>query len=79
MKRRRILAGQIWVTRSPTTRTPSRRVVAVTGGRICYSTGGEQTRWCEPRAFRVWIRRYRATATRTRRPRSMQLRKAGAP
>jgi hypothetical protein len=69
----------VWVTRRPATRTPSRRVVATAEGRICYSIGGDVTRWCQPRAFRLWIRRYQAVATRTRRPRSMLLRKGGRP
>jgi len=83
----RIRPGQVWVSRRPETRTPSRRVISVIGMdfsadagggsdvRICYSTGSEKTRWCAVRAFRLWIRRYRAVATRTRRPRSLVLRK----
>lgn len=71
----RIAPGQVWVTRMPTTRTPSRRVVATVDRRICYSAGGETTRWCQARAFRFWIARYQAKATRTRRPRRLTLRK----
>lgn len=68
-----IRTGQVWVTRKAQTRTPSRRVIAAAGGRICYSSGGDLTRWCAVRAFRAWIRRYRAVATRTRRTRSLTL------
>lgn len=72
----RISAGQIWVTRNPVTRSPSRRVIDVVGGMVCYSTGTSMTRWCQRRAFRIWIRRYHAVATRTRRPRTIVLRAA---
>lgn len=75
--RERIVAGQVWVTRAAATRTPSRRVVSVAAGRVCYSSGGDRTRWCRLRAFRLWIRRYAAVATRTRRARSLTLRRAG--
>lgn len=75
----RIQPGQIWISRATSTRTRSRRVLAVADGRVCYSTGGERPRWCQPRAFRLWIRRYKAKATRARRARTMKLRKAGAP
>jgi len=74
----RIQQGQVWVSRSPITRTPSRRVVALAESKICYSTGGDRTRWCRIRAFRAWVRRYAAVATRTRRTRSLVLRKNGA-
>jgi hypothetical protein len=74
MGRRDITAGQIWVTRAARTRTPSRRVVAIAGKRVCYSCGGDVSRWCLAVTFRAWIRRYRAVATRTRRPRSLALR-----
>lgn len=79
-----IRAGQVWVTRTPKratrkTRTPSRRVIAISDdGRICYSTGGDASRWCRVPAFRAWAKRYQAKATRTRRPRSLQLRDGGA-
>lgn len=73
-----IRAGQVWVTRAKKTRTPSRRVIGVAGGRICYSTGGERSRWCGAPAFRAWVKRYNAKATRTRRARSLQLRDGGA-
>lgn len=73
-----IQAGQVWVTRAKKTRTPSRRVIGVTGGRICYSTGGDRSRWCGSPAFRAWAKRYNAKATRTRRERSLQLRDRGA-
>lgn len=73
-----IKAGQVWVTRKPKTRTPSRRVIAVADGRICYSAGGELSRWCRVPAFRAWAKRYQAKATRTRRARSLQLRDRGA-
>lgn len=66
-----VKAGQVWVTRATATRTPSRRVIGVAAGRICYSTGGERTRWCGLRAFLLWVRRYKAVITRTRRARSM--------
>ena len=72
----RIHPGQVWVTRKSSTRTPSRRVLQVAGGRVCYSTGTELTRWCQPRAFRLWIRKYQAVATRTRRKRSIVLRRS---
>jgi len=74
MAAREISAGQVWVTRAARTRTPSRRVVAITGTRVCYSTGGDASRWCELVTFRAWIGRYRAKATRTRRARSLALR-----
>lgn len=66
-----ISVGQVWVTRDPVTRSPSRRVVGVVGRRVCYCSGGRQNHWCDVRAFRLWIRRYFAKATRTRRPRAM--------
>lgn len=69
-----IAAGQIWVTRGARTRTPSRRVVAIAGGRVCYSAGGDLSRWCLATTFRAWIRRYRAVATRPRRARTLALR-----
>lgn len=69
-----IAVGQIWVIRAPGARVRVRRVLAVLDGRVCYSDGGRSPRWCQPRAFRLWIRRYRAVATRTRRKRSLQLR-----
>lgn len=75
--RQRIVPGQIWVTRSSTTRTRSRRVLEVAGSRICYSSGGDRPRWCQARAFRLWIRRYAAVTTRTRRCRSLTLRQQG--
>lgn len=74
MNRRTIQPGQVWVTRKRQTRTPSRRVIAAAGGRVCYSSGGELTRWCGIAAFKAWIRRYSAVATRRRRPRSLILR-----
>jgi len=74
----RVADGQVWVIRSrvalANSRTPSRRVVAVAGDRVCYSTGSGINRWCSRRAFRIWVRRYHAVQTRTRRPRSMVLR-----
>ena len=73
-----IRAGQVWVTRAKKTRTPSRRVIGVAGRRVCYSTGGDRSRWCGVPAFRAWIKRYAAKATRTRRERSLQLRDGGA-
>lgn len=76
MGRKAITAGQVWVTRATRTRTPSRRVVAVAGERVCYSAGGDASRWCLVATFRAWIRQYRAIATRTRRARSLAL-KAG--
>jgi len=69
-----IKPGQVWITRAKKTRTPSRRVVGVASGRICYSSGGEVTRWCAAATFRAWVKRYAAKATRTRRERSLQLR-----
>jgi hypothetical protein len=75
--RKTIEAGQVWVTRAKKTRTPSRRVIGVAGGRICYSTGGERSRWCGVAAFRAWAKPYKAKATRTRRARSLQLRDRG--
>lgn len=74
----RIKAGQVWVTRSHVTRTRSRRVIGVAGGRICYSSGGDRSRWCGRSAFRAWVTRYHAKATRTRRARTMQLRDGGS-
>lgn len=74
----RIKPGQVWVTRNPVTRTPSRRVIGTSGVRICYSTGGDRSRWCKVPAFRAWIRNYQAIVTRTRRARSMLLRGGGA-
>lgn len=74
----KISIGQVWVTRAKKTRTPSRRVVGVASGRICYSTGSDRTRWCGSPTFRAWVKRYNAKATRTRRARSLQLRDGGA-
>ena len=67
-------AGQVWVTRDGRTRTPSRRIVEVIGCKICYSTGTQNLRWCLRVQFRLWIRRYKATATRTSQPRTLVLR-----
>ncbi|MEI2454595.1 hypothetical protein IEQ11_15985 [Lysobacter capsici] len=64
-------AGQVWVARKRRTRTPSRRVVAAINGRICYSAGGDVTRWCRLRAFLVWLRRYNAVRTDPRRRRAL--------
>lgn len=73
--------GQVWVCRDRKSRTPSRRIVstvAVQGKpatmKVCYSTGHAALRWCRLNAFREWVRRYKAVATRTRRPRTMVLR-----
>lgn len=75
VRRRLLLAsGQVWVTRARRTRTASRRVIAMVGDRVCYCSGTGAHRWCSRRAFRLWIRRYGAVSTRTRRPRTMQLR-----
>lgn len=75
MKRRKRLAvDQIWVTRKPETRTPSRRVILLANGKVCYSTGGDSSRWCKRAAFRLWIRTYDAKATRTTQKRSLTLR-----
>jgi hypothetical protein len=68
-----IKTGQVWVSRSKDTRTPSRRVIQVINDRICYSTGSDQNRWCAPRAFLVWISIHNAISTRTRRARSLTL------
>lgn len=74
MKRKRLEAGQVWVTRDPTTRTPSRRIIEVIQKRVCYSTGGESSRWCRRAQFRAWIRAYCAKATRTSQQRTLALR-----
>ena len=75
MKRPKPLqAGQVWVTRDGRTRTPSRRIVEVIGRKVCYSTGTHNLRWCQRVQFRLWIRRYQATATRTSQPRTLVLR-----
>lgn len=76
MKRRKRLAvNQVWVTRSPRTRTPSRWVIAITEteGKVCYSAGGNRTCWCKRITFRAWIREYDARATRPSRKRSLTL------
>lgn len=78
--------GQVFVCRDKATRTPSRRVVAIVDGKaqgmaprkVCYSTGGDKPRWCQWRAFRLWIHRYNAVASRTRRPRTLVLRAGDA-
>lgn len=70
----RLEAGQVWVSTSAETRTRTRRVIGLASDKVCYSTGSDSTRWCKPRAFRLWIARYDAVATRTRRPRSLTLR-----
>lgn len=67
-------ANQVWTTRSADTRTPSRRVINVAHGKVCYSSGSAKTHWCKLRAFRLWIRRHKAVATRTRRARTLALR-----
>ena len=69
-----VKAGQVWVSRDKKTRTCSRRITEVVAGRVFYSSGGDTTRNCQLRMFRLWIRRYAAIATRTRRARSLQLR-----
>lgn len=68
-----IKAGTVYVTRNMPTRTPSRRVLTVADGRVCYSSGGDTTRWCSLRCFRLWLRRYQAKKTRTRMARKMKL------
>lgn len=45
---------------------------------VCYSSGGDGTRYCQRQTFLARIRSYEAVATRTRRPRSLVLRKGGA-
>lgn len=75
-------AGQVFVCRDKATRTPSRRVISTVRPpdveleqtRVCYSTGGTTVRWCDLRAFRLWVKRYAAKPTRTRRPRTLVLR-----
>lgn len=71
-------SGQVWVTRSKITRTRSRRITHIVNGLVFYSNGGETTRSCQLRMFRLWIRCYSAIATRNRRPRSLVLREGGA-
>lgn len=67
--------GQIYVCRSKTTRTRSRRIVAVLNKvTVVYSDGAEQLRHCKLRAFRRWAAQYGAVATRVRRPRTLVLR-----
>ena len=67
--------GQVYVCRSKTTRTRTRRVVAVVNKvTVVYSDGGAQLRHCKLRAFRRWVARYAAVATRVRRPRTIVLR-----
>lgn len=68
-----IKPGQIWVSHNLKTRTLTRRVIASMDDRVCYSVGSHQTRWCRRRAFRLWVRRYHAVATRTRRARTLVL------
>lgn len=61
MKRARPLKpGQVWVSHAKGTRTHVRRIVAVADKRICYSTGSDGTRWCQVRAFRLWMNTYKA-------------------
>ncbi len=69
-----VKTDQVWVSRSKETRTPSRRVIQVINGLICYSIGGDRTRWCKSRAFNLWIARHKAIVTRAYRPRSLTLR-----
>lgn len=77
MKRITLKPGQVYVTRSQGTDTPSRRIVHVditeVDTLIAYSTGGADLRYCKRRAFRAWIRKFNAKATRNRRPRSLTL------
>lgn len=72
-----IKAGAVFVTRDKRTRTPSRRVLLVQGGRVSYSSGGDTVRWCSIRCFRLWARRYQVIATRTRRARTLALKITG--
>lgn len=75
--------GQVWVTRDSDTRTRSRwvlKVIRLPGTRadqtrICYSVGTNSPRWCSLQDFRKWVKRYGAVATRTRRQRSLTLRR----
>lgn len=69
----RIKPGQVWTCRAKNSRTLSRRVIGVAAGRVCYSSGGDHTRWCQPRAFRLWIRRYQAKRARPNRQRCLAL------
>lgn len=70
----RLAAGQVWISRGRGTRTNVRSVISIERGLVFYSSGGDTTRTCQRRAFRLWIRRYKAYTTRTRRPRTMRLR-----
>lgn len=74
MKRKPLAAGQVWVTRQKATRTPSRRIIDVLNGYVCYSTGSDTSRWCHRSQFRLWIRTYKAKATRTAQARTLTLR-----
>jgi len=73
-RRKGLVPGQVWVTRSPKTRTPSRRVIHLVKGKVCYSVGGDSLRWCQRAAFRLWIRTYDARVARTTQKRSLTLR-----
>lgn len=74
----KVQAGQVWVSRDKKTRTRSRRITHIVNGRVYYSSGGDTTRSCQLRMFRMLIRCYAAVATRTRRNRTLQLRADGA-
>jgi cyanophycinase-like exopeptidase len=75
MKPFRPRPGQVFVSRNKTTRTPSRRIVALLeDATVVYCSGGEQLRHCKVPAFRRWVARYGAVATRARRSRSIVLR-----
>ncbi len=64
----KIAANQVWVARASNagvkTRTQTRRIVSVTCDQICYSTGGDISRYCERAAFTSWIRAYKSTIAR---------------
>lgn len=81
MKRIKVKPGQVYTTRAKNTDTPFRRVISV--GRdnstrptvtVSYDSGGNQRRFCQLRAFRLWAAKFDAKVRRGPRPRALVLR-----
>lgn len=73
-----IQKNQVWAAPSRAkTRTPSRRVLLVQSGRVCYSTGRPKPRWCGLRAFCVWVRKHRAAQAGKGRRKTLRLHNPG--
>ena len=66
--KRKLALNQVWVARKRKsrikTRTPTRRIVAITSKKICYSTEGPAPRFCSPHAFELWILAYGSSLAR---------------